>query len=88
MDCEAQILYVSGGRVVDGDWDSPKYSGMYSYNVRTSKWKLLQRVSSLLVVFYCSYCVCRPQPALSTSSPVQPPISPRFGKSVLSYHLQ
>jgi hypothetical protein len=42
MDCEAQILYVSGGRVVDGDWDSPKYSGMYSYNVRTSKWKLLQ----------------------------------------------
>jgi hypothetical protein len=51
MDCEAQILYVSGGRVVDGDWDSPKYSGMYSYNVRTSKWKLLQRVSSLLVVF-------------------------------------
>ncbi|KAG1767395.1 Muskelin N-terminus-domain-containing protein [Suillus occidentalis] len=66
MDCEAQILYVSGGRVVDGDWDSPKYSGMYSYNVRTSKWKLLQ-----------------PQPALSTSSPVQPPISPRFGHSMV-----
>ncbi|KAG2073978.1 hypothetical protein BDR04DRAFT_1126925 [Suillus decipiens] len=43
MDCEAQILYVSGGRVVDGDWESPKYSGMYSYNVRTSKWKHLQQ---------------------------------------------
>lgn len=42
MDCDAQVLYVSGGRVVDGDWDSPKYSGLYSYNVRTSKWKLLQ----------------------------------------------
>ncbi|KIK91363.1 hypothetical protein PAXRUDRAFT_830906 [Paxillus rubicundulus Ve08.2h10] len=42
MDCDAQILFVSGGRVVDGDWDSPKYSGLYSYNVRTSKWKLLQ----------------------------------------------
>jgi len=42
MDCEAQILYVFGGLVVDGDWDSAKYSGLYSYNVRTSKWKLLQ----------------------------------------------
>ncbi|EGO00214.1 hypothetical protein SERLA73DRAFT_51827 [Serpula lacrymans var. lacrymans S7.3] len=29
MDCDAQILY---------------YSGLYSYNVRTSKWKLLQSV--------------------------------------------
>ncbi|KAG1725427.1 Muskelin N-terminus-domain-containing protein [Suillus paluster] len=47
MDCEAQILYVFGGRVVDGDWDSPKYSGLYSYNVRTSKWKLLQPQSIL-----------------------------------------
>lgn len=42
MDCEAQILYVFGGRVVDGDWDSVKFSGLYSYNVRLSKWKLLQ----------------------------------------------
>jgi hypothetical protein len=42
MDCEAQILYVFGGLVVDGDWDPAKYSGLYSYNVRTSKWKLLQ----------------------------------------------
>ncbi|KAG2364029.1 Muskelin N-terminus-domain-containing protein [Suillus spraguei] len=66
MDCEAQILYVSGGRVVDGDWDSPKYSGMYSYNVRTSKWKHLQ-----------------PQLALSMSSSVQPPISPRSGHSMV-----
>ncbi|KAG0701286.1 Muskelin N-terminus-domain-containing protein [Suillus ampliporus] len=66
MDCEAQILYVSGGGVVDGDWDSAKYSGMYSYNVRTSKWKLLQ-----------------PQPALSMSSAAQPPISPRFGHSMV-----
>ncbi|KAF8134289.1 Muskelin N-terminus-domain-containing protein [Boletus edulis] len=46
MDCDAQVLYVSGGRVVDGDWDSPKYSGLYSYSVRTSKWKLLQPVQS------------------------------------------
>ncbi|OJA09261.1 hypothetical protein AZE42_02024 [Rhizopogon vesiculosus] len=66
MDCEAQILYVFGGRVVDGDWDSPKYSGLYSYNVRTSKWKLLQ-----------------PQPASSLSPSVQPPITPRFGHSMV-----
>ncbi|KAF9236152.1 hypothetical protein BU15DRAFT_50489 [Melanogaster broomeanus] len=46
MDCEARILYVSGGRVVDGDWESPKYSGLYSYNVRTSWWKPLQASSS------------------------------------------
>ncbi|KAF8070082.1 Muskelin N-terminus-domain-containing protein [Lyophyllum atratum] len=46
MDCETQILYVFGGRVVDGDWDSVKYSGLYSYNVRLSKWKLLQHPDS------------------------------------------
>lgn len=42
MDSEAQMLYVFGGRVVDGDWGSFKYSGLYSYNVRTSKWRMLQ----------------------------------------------
>uniref|UniRef100_A0A8H7Y6Q3 Muskelin N-terminal domain-containing protein n=1 Tax=Psilocybe cubensis TaxID=181762 RepID=A0A8H7Y6Q3_PSICU len=41
MDSEAQILYVFGGRVVDGDWDTSKYSGLYSYNVSTSKWQSL-----------------------------------------------
>ena len=42
MDSEAQVLYFFGGRVVDGDWDVPKYSGLYNYTVSTSKWKLLQ----------------------------------------------
>ena len=42
MDSESQMLYVFGGRVVDGDWDVSKYSGLYSYNVSTSKWRLLQ----------------------------------------------
>ncbi|KAJ7594503.1 Muskelin N-terminus-domain-containing protein [Mycena floridula] len=42
LDCEAQILYVFGGRLVDGDWDSNKYSGLYSYNIRLKNWKQLQ----------------------------------------------
>ncbi len=41
MDSDAQILYVFGGRVVDNDV-AVKYSGLYSYNVRLSKWKHLQ----------------------------------------------
>ncbi|KAI0373966.1 hypothetical protein BV20DRAFT_936559 [Pilatotrama ljubarskyi] len=40
MDCEAQVIYVFGGRVVDAEWESLKFSGMYSYDVRTSKWKM------------------------------------------------
>ena len=42
IDSDAQVLYVHGGRVLDGEWDAPKYSGLYSYNIRKSKWKLLQ----------------------------------------------
>lgn len=41
IDSDAQMLYVFGGRVVDGG-DTVKYSGLYSYNVRTSKWAFLQ----------------------------------------------
>ena len=50
MDCEAQILYVFGGRVLDGDWDTSRYSGLYSYNVRLSRWRSLQLVNYLLTV--------------------------------------
>lgn len=42
MDSGTQILYVFGGRIVDGDWDTIKCSGLYSYNVRLSKWRMLQ----------------------------------------------
>ncbi|OCH88092.1 hypothetical protein OBBRIDRAFT_780673 [Obba rivulosa] len=41
MDSEAQVMYVSGGRIVDGDWESIKYSGLYSYDLRENKWKSL-----------------------------------------------
>ncbi|EJD02721.1 uncharacterized protein FOMMEDRAFT_156054 [Fomitiporia mediterranea MF3/22] len=37
LDTDAQVLYVQGGRVVDDDWKNPKYSGLYSYDLRTDK---------------------------------------------------
>ncbi|TFK67379.1 galactose oxidase [Pluteus cervinus] len=46
MDSEEQVLYVFGGRVLDGDRENVKYSGLYSYSVRTSKWKCLQSADS------------------------------------------
>ncbi|TFK53543.1 hypothetical protein OE88DRAFT_1655700 [Heliocybe sulcata] len=42
IDSEACMIYVFGGRVVDQK--SIKYSGLYSYNIRTNKWKALQCV--------------------------------------------
>lgn len=38
MDLDEQIIYVFGGRVLDGDRENIKYSGLYSYNIRRSKW--------------------------------------------------
>ncbi|KAJ3528091.1 hypothetical protein NM688_g8040 [Phlebia brevispora] len=40
IDSEAQMVYVSGGRVIDGDLDSIKYSGLYSYDIRANKWRM------------------------------------------------
>ncbi|KAJ7130841.1 Muskelin N-terminus-domain-containing protein [Mycena crocata] len=42
MDCEAQLLYIYGGRVIDGDYANCKYAGLYSYNIRLAKWQHLQ----------------------------------------------
>ncbi|KAJ7077270.1 Muskelin N-terminus-domain-containing protein [Mycena belliarum] len=42
IDCEAQIIYVYGGRVIDGDWGNTKFAGLYSYNIRLVKWHHLQ----------------------------------------------
>lgn len=41
IDHESQIIYVFGGRVVDGDWEALKYSGLYSYDIRANTWKVL-----------------------------------------------
>ena len=35
------MIYVSGGRVIDAVGESIKLSGMYSYDIRTGKWKVL-----------------------------------------------
>ncbi|KAI0829852.1 Muskelin N-terminus-domain-containing protein [Trametes gibbosa] len=40
IDSEAQVIYVFGGRVVDAELEALKFSGMYSYDIRTSKWKM------------------------------------------------
>ncbi|CAK5281255.1 unnamed protein product [Mycena citricolor] len=42
IDCESQIIYAYGGRVLDGEWTNPKFAGLYSYNIRQSKWSHLQ----------------------------------------------
>ncbi|KAF9446346.1 hypothetical protein P691DRAFT_733454 [Macrolepiota fuliginosa MF-IS2] len=42
VDSERQILYSYGGRVLDGDWDTYKYAGLYAYSIKTGRWKLLQ----------------------------------------------
>lgn len=41
LDSETQMLYVFGGRIVDGEWDTVKCAGMYCYNVRRSKWSCI-----------------------------------------------
>lgn len=42
IDSDAQTIYVFGGRVVDSDRSPAKYSGLYSYDIRSSKWRNLQ----------------------------------------------
>ncbi|KAJ3555993.1 hypothetical protein NP233_g12079 [Leucocoprinus birnbaumii] len=46
VDSERQILYVYGGRVLDGDLEKSKYAGLYAYNIKTGRWKLLQPADS------------------------------------------
>lgn len=42
VDSAAGVIYVSGGRVVDGDWDSLKFSGLYSYDISKNSWNVCQ----------------------------------------------
>ena len=80
MDCEAQILYVFGGRVLDGDWDTSKYSGLYSYNVRLSRWRLLQLVDCLLTMALSLTHSLFYRQSEASSTQGYPVIPPRFGE--------
>ena len=47
LDAEAQIIYVFGGRIVDNNWSNAntnKYSGLYSYDIRSGRWDALSYV--------------------------------------------
>ena len=48
IDAEAQMMYFSGGRVVDGDWESMKLAGLYSLDIRKKKWSLCQYANLLV----------------------------------------
>lgn len=77
MDSEAQMLYVFGGRVVDGDWDVSKFSELYSYNLITSKWKLLQYV--VLCLSWISQAFKPSRQPLADPLHGYQAIPPRFG---------
>ena len=36
IDSEQQVIYLSGGRIVGGDWG---FAGMFSFDIRRGKWK-------------------------------------------------
>ncbi|CAG8469113.1 3784_t:CDS:10 [Funneliformis caledonium] len=42
IDSEKQILYVFGGRTVHPDAEQFYYSGLFSYNIASKKWKLIR----------------------------------------------
>ena len=42
IDSEEQILYVFGGRTILPDVENFYYSGLYSYNITSKKWKLIR----------------------------------------------
>lgn len=48
------MIYVFGGRVADAEWEMLKFSGLYSYDIRTSRWKLYKWVDSSDVRPSCS----------------------------------
>lgn len=76
LDSETQILYVFGGRIVDGEWDTVKCAGMYCYNVRKSKWSCI-----MYDFFLCSVAgyVKFTRSPLPSGSTQQGSIPPRFG---------
>lgn len=42
IDSDNQVIYVSGGRITEKNWETLRYSDMYSYEIRTSRWDLIK----------------------------------------------
>lgn len=42
IDCEAQVIYISGGREGNDEWINAECSGLYSYDIRGNTWKVFQ----------------------------------------------
>lgn len=40
IDSDARVIYLSGGRVVDGDWESVKLAALYSFDLHRKKWEI------------------------------------------------
>lgn len=76
IDSEAQMIYVSGGRVVDADWELCKYSGLYAYDIQAGSWEALESVHSSIVSVDVTDRLLR---SMSDSSVGHPSIPPRFG---------
>lgn len=42
VDSEAQVIYVSGGRIFDRELRMNKYIGLFAYDIRKGSWKELR----------------------------------------------
>ena len=42
LDSKKQIMYVFGGRIISNDSLNTNYSGLYSWDIKRNKWKLLR----------------------------------------------
>lgn len=78
IDSGAQMIYVSGGRVVDAEWDALKFSGLYSYDIRTSRWKMYKCVANLTEAVGTN--VTYPITSTSDAYASHPFIPPRWGQ--------
>jgi hypothetical protein len=55
IDCERQMLYVFGGRVVTADPKVQLYSGLYVYSIVENKWTSIRYAKSSISIFSCLY---------------------------------
>lgn len=51
VDSEAQVIYVSGGRIFDRELRMNKYIGLFAYDIRKGSWKELRVPGAIPTVF-------------------------------------